>query len=144
MSSLKTEGRMMSVDDWRDKNIQQVDDDLDKDPSLIDPNLEGYRKNVPDHTWDEEFSADMTYDGAQYEQDVDTKDRNEQSYQITGWIAVILSIASFFIMPIIMAAAGIILGVISRTKRARTLGNTAIVISIISFAYFLFIRPMIF
>lgn len=134
------------MDDWRDKNIQQVDNDLDKDSSLIDPNLEGYRKNVPDHTWDEEFSADMTYDSTHHDQheDKDTKGRNEQSYQITGWIAVILSIASFFIMPIIMAAAGVILGVISRTKRARTLGNTAIVISIISFAYFLFIRPMIF
>jgi len=144
MSSLKTEGRMMSVDDWRDKNTQQVDADMDEDSSIIDPHLKGYRKNVPDHTWDEEFSADMTYDGTLDEEDVDTKGRNEQSYQITGWIAVILSIASFFIMPLIMAAAGVILGVISRTKRARTLGNTAIVISIISFAYFLFIRPMIF
>lgn len=126
------------MEDWRDKNIQETNDD----DTLLDPDLEGHRRIIPKRTWDEEFSADMTYDDA--EKDAIQEDQNEQSFQITGWIAVALSIVSFFIMPIIMAAAGIILGVISRGKRARTLGNTAIIISVISFAYFLFIRPMIF
>lgn len=132
------------MEDWRDKNIAPFDENDDDDSSLIDPNLEGYRKNVPDHTWDEEFSADMTLDDANIDNELEEDDtHDEKSYQITGWIAVALSLISFFVMPVIMAAAGIILGVISRNKRTHALGNTAIIISIVSFAYFLFIRPMI-
>ncbi len=129
------------MEDWRDKNFKETNDD----DSLPGSDLEGHRRIIPKRTWDEEFSADMTYDDVKKDTlDDDLVDNNEQSFQITGWIAVALSIISFFIMPIIMAAAGIILGVISRSKRARTLGNTAIIISIISLAYFLFVRPMIF
>lgn len=133
------------MEDWRDKNVEQVHNERDDESSLIDPHLKEYHKNVPEHTWDEEFSADMAYDDANNTFQIDEKEhRNEQSFQITGWIAIVLSLVSFFVLPIITASVGIILGVISRNKRAKTLGNTAIVISIISFAYFLFIRPMIF
>lgn len=134
------------MEDWRDKNMKHVDEDefIDEE-TLLDPHLKGHRRVVPERIWDEEFSADMTYNDVERDLQVDDKEQiDEQSFQITGWIAIILSIVSFIIMPIIMAAAGIILGVISRSKRAKVLGNTAIVISIISFSYSLFIKPMIF
>lgn len=58
-----------------------------------------------------------------------------------GWLAVVLSIASFFIMPVILGAAGIIVGFISKRRGADTLGNTAIIAGVISILLTLFFAP---
>ncbi|MYL33451.1 hypothetical protein GLW08_09125 [Pontibacillus yanchengensis] len=58
-----------------------------------------------------------------------------------GWLAVILSVLSFFILPVIMGAAGIIVGFIARRRGADTLGNTAIIAGAISIVLTLFLAP---
>ncbi|KGX93605.1 hypothetical protein N781_11305 [Pontibacillus halophilus JSM 076056 = DSM 19796] len=55
-----------------------------------------------------------------------------------GWIAVIVSIVSFFIFPIIFGAVGVIMGFMARRRGAETLGNTAIVAGAISVVLSLF------
>ncbi|MEE6130966.1 hypothetical protein CHN50_06845 [Priestia aryabhattai] len=58
-----------------------------------------------------------------------------------GRFALILSILSLFFLPIILGAAGIILGFIARRKGANTLGAWAIGIGIVSIIVGTFILP---
>ncbi|QHC04790.1 DUF4190 domain-containing protein [Anoxybacillus sp. PDR2] len=58
-----------------------------------------------------------------------------------GWTALVLSLLSLFMMPIILGAAGIIVGFIARRRGARTLGAWAIGIGIVSIIVKLFILP---
>lgn len=55
-----------------------------------------------------------------------------------GWIGLSVAILSFFFAPLILGAAGIILGIISKRRGADTLGNMAIIISVISIAFSIF------
>ncbi|GAA0443220.1 hypothetical protein GCM10008983_20510 [Lentibacillus halophilus] len=87
---------------------------------------------------DEEFAAEITADDAEAKKDDDT-----DATSIYGWVAVALSIISYFLMPIILGGAGVILGFISRNRGSETLGNTAIVAGGISILIRLFILPYV-
>ncbi|MDY0408455.1 DUF4190 domain-containing protein [Virgibacillus soli] len=63
--------------------------------------------------------------------------------QSVGWVALALSIISFFWLPVIMGAAGIIVGIVARNRHAETLGNIAIGAGIVSIVLSLFIRPFV-
>lgn len=58
-----------------------------------------------------------------------------------GWLALALSIISLFVMPVIMGAAGIIIGFIARRRGAKGLGAWAIGIGAISIIVGIFILP---
>lgn len=58
-----------------------------------------------------------------------------------GWLALALSIISLFVMPVIMGAAGIIIGFIARRRGATGLGAWAIGIGVISIVVGIFILP---
>jgi hypothetical protein len=58
-----------------------------------------------------------------------------------GWTALILAILSLFLMPVLLGAAGLIVGFIARRRGARTLGSWAIGISAVSLIIGLFIAP---
>lgn len=60
-----------------------------------------------------------------------------------GWLAVILAVLSYFIAPVILGAAGIIFGFVSKSRGADTLGNTAIIAGAISIIITLFIAPFV-
>ncbi|WP_077621488.1 DUF4190 domain-containing protein [Sediminibacillus massiliensis] len=60
-----------------------------------------------------------------------------------GWVAVILAALSFFMMPVVLGAAAIIFGFISRNRGADTLGNTAIIAGAISIVLALFVAPFV-
>lgn len=62
---------------------------------------------------------------------------------IYGWVGLGLSVISFFIIPLLFAGAGIILGFIARGREAQVLGNTAIITGVISILFRLFILPLI-
>lgn len=93
---------------------------------------------------DEEFAAEMTADDisgtVRDEEDTET---GTQANSAFGWIALSLSIISFFIMPIILGGAGIIVGFISRSRGADTLGNTAIIAGAASILITLFVLPYV-
>ncbi|MFC4388513.1 DUF4190 domain-containing protein [Gracilibacillus marinus] len=59
-----------------------------------------------------------------------------------GWIGLVLAIASFFVWPLIMAIGGLIFGFISKKQGADTLGNAAIVVSIISLLVSIIMIPL--
>ncbi|MCG5103063.1 hypothetical protein [Oceanobacillus alkalisoli] len=74
---------------------------------------------------DEEYAAEFAMD------DTDTH-HNEDVISTYGWIGIVLSFLSFLIWPVFMGAVGIILGFVSRSKGADTLGNIAIGIGALS------------
>ncbi len=58
-----------------------------------------------------------------------------------GIFALVLSILSLLIMPIILGAAGIIAGIYARNRDAKTMGNWAIALGSISIIASLFLSP---
>lgn len=58
-----------------------------------------------------------------------------------GITALIVSILSLFILPLLMGIAGIIIGVIARRKGAKSLGTWAIMIGALSIVIGIFILP---
>lgn len=76
--------------------------------------------------------------------DEEVQEHNDQDVKnVYGWIAIALSVVSFFFVPILFAGAGVILGFIARNKDATILGNTAITIGVVSVLIRLFIMPLI-
>ncbi|SDD19967.1 hypothetical protein SAMN05421663_107231 [Terribacillus halophilus] len=106
-------------------------------------------------------------DKEQFDQDVKTKHDVETSAEISpaqdsyrrsekeggqqttdtgkvfGYIALILSVASFFFAPILVGAAGIVFGVLAKRKGADTLGNIALIVSILAIVISLFTAPYV-
>lgn len=71
----------------------------------------------------------------------DTHENNSkaEANSTYGWIGIVLSFLSFLVWPLLFSAAGIILGFMSRSKGADTLGNIAIGIGAVSLIIRLFI-----
>lgn len=98
---------------------------------------------------DNEFKEDQMEVGDEVLQDDDfhlslheEKDEPELK-SVFGWIALFVSFFSFIFAPYAFAIAGIILGFIARTRNAVLLGNTAIVVGILSIIVRLVIMPFI-
>ncbi|MEN2765970.1 hypothetical protein [Ornithinibacillus xuwenensis] len=90
---------------------------------------------------DEETAAELTADD--YRRSAAFEGDTEQANTAMGWIALALSIASFFWAPILLGGAGIIVGFIARNRDANTLGNIAIAAGAISILITLFILPFV-
>lgn len=120
------------MDDYKRYRNRDAEDPANRVESNRD-----FVETEPDSKRDEEFSAEFTaddYDGVNSDGDVNS------TY---GWIGIALSVVSFFMMPIILGAAGIILGFVSRSRGADTLGNIAIAAGAISIIITLFILPFV-
>ncbi len=74
--------------------------------------------------------------------DTDTNDRGMAGTGL-GWLALALSIISLFVMPVLMGAAGIIIGFVARRRGATGLGAWAIGIGVVSIIVGIFILPFI-
>jgi len=98
------------------------------------------QSTIQNNSEDEEFSTEFTADdsmiNSEFKEDVDN-----QATNVMGWAAVILSVLSLFVMPILFGGAGIIVGFISRNREAEWLGNTAIIVGAISIVLSFFFRP---
>lgn len=81
--------------------------------------------------YDEEVAAEII-DTDSPEVIEDNDNELQLTNNIYGWIAIALSLLSFFIMPYVFAVASIVLGFIARTRHRTILGNAAIGIGIIS------------
>jgi hypothetical protein len=68
-------------------------------------------------------------------------ERTEESGKGVGFAALVLSILSLFVMPILFGAAGIVLGFIARRKGSTGLGNWAIGLGAVSIIVGMFIVP---
>jgi len=111
------------------ENDDIVNTGIDDTPDVMQEKLE-----------DEEFSTEFTANDAisSYEED----DETDESNNMIGWVAVALSILSLFMMPVLFGGAGIVVGFISRNRNAEWLGNTAIIVGVISILISLFFLPL--
>lgn len=66
-----------------------------------------------------------------------------QGASMIGGLALALSIISLFILPIILGAAGIIVGFMARRRGSEKMGNWAIGIGIVSIVISLFLAPFL-
>ncbi|MFD1850261.1 hypothetical protein [Oceanobacillus bengalensis] len=92
----------------------------------------------PDSSRNEEYAAEFTANDYEVRNMADSDGEVNTMY---GWIGLALSIISFFVWPVILGAAGIIMGFVSRSRGADTLGNIAIAAGAISILITLFIIP---
>lgn len=96
--------------------------------------------------FDEEYAAEMTVN--EYQQPLTSEPEVTKKAQVDvqtgfGWLALVMAIVSFFILPIFLSIAAIIFGFIAKGKGADTLGNIAIVAGGLSFVLTLFIVPVV-
>jgi len=89
---------------------------------------------------DEEYATDEAVDRSLVD-NVRDEDVSAVEGVGLGWLALILSAIGLFFLPIIMGAAGIIIGIIARKKGARTLGAWAVGIGASAIVILLFTAP---
>jgi hypothetical protein len=97
----------------------------------------------PESGYEEELAQEMTADDFNRPVKSEEQETNMQDNVRTGmgWLAIVLSALSFFMMPILLGAAGIIFGFVSKNRGADTLGNTAIIAGAIAIVLSLFVAP---
>ncbi|MFD1363038.1 hypothetical protein [Lentibacillus salinarum] len=126
------------------ENGPKLEEQPDTD-DMVATNFDGDQPRVEDirSRRDEELASEMTVDDVD-EPVVDSdEDNGTEANSAFGWIALALSIVSYFVMPIILGAAGIIMGFVSRNRGSETLGNTAIIAGGISILITLFVLPYV-
>lgn len=125
------------------KTKPAYNDDLE-DPGGIENNLIDEPVFIPDQKRDEEIAAEMT--SLDEETIINKKydnDYDDQLSNIPGWIALGLAVLSFFMMPIIIGGAAIIVGFVARNRGALWLGNISIAIGVVSIIVRLFLIPFV-
>ncbi|MEQ6387893.1 hypothetical protein RZN22_00975 [Bacillaceae bacterium S4-13-58] len=105
-----------------------------------------FDKGYPNDDFDEEIAQEVAIDRKDFPHEPIRNQEKETEMKSDvpvgwGWTGVILSFLSFFMMPVILGAAGIISGFVARRRGANTLGNTAIVVGVISIVLSLFFAP---
>jgi hypothetical protein len=124
MADERYRGENEKYDDWQG-NVYKPQRDVNNDFDFM-----------------EETSAEITApyrDNANRADNRATEDATEG--RGIGWLALTLSIISLFVLPVLLGAAGIILGFIARRRGAEGLGAWAIGIGVVSIIVGVFILP---
>lgn len=100
---------------------------------------EGHRTPEPDNDRNRRKFLEET--ASEFTEPVRNVEREDDVQHAYGWIALALSIISFFFLPVLFAIAGVILGIVARNRQSYILGYSAIVLGIISLIVQLFIMP---
>ncbi|MCR8847168.1 DUF4190 domain-containing protein [Rossellomorea sp. SC111] len=114
-----------------DRNLQDID--VYYDNPETDVNRDDYREETA-----AEIAAPMNV-SRDFEDDA--AEDTTTSGRVLGYSALALSILSLFILPVIMGAAGIVLGFVARRRGAEMLGAWAIGIGAVSIIVGLFVLP---
>lgn len=99
-----------------------------------------------DNTYKEETAAEFTVPQRGNQNDATGSNRENGSEQrnagtTLGVTGLALSVLSLFMMPILLGAAGIVLGIIARRRGAKTMGSWAIGVGAVSIIVGIFILP---
>ncbi|UCZ54534.1 DUF4190 domain-containing protein [Bacillus shivajii] len=86
--------------------------------------------------------VDLSSDKTREVEDTENEDEAVAGKGV-GTLALALSIVSLFFLPIIFAAAGLVLGFVSLNRHAKGLGYTAIAISAFSIIMSVFFAPFV-
>ena len=114
-----------------DRNLQDIDVYYDNPDT--DVNKQEYREETA-----AEIAAPMNV-SRDFEDDA--VEESTTSGRVLGYSSLALSILSLFILPVIMGAAGIVLGFVARRRGAEMLGAWAIGIGAVSIIVGLFVLP---
>lgn len=109
----------------------KTDANKDMDEGHRRPNEE---REHDTRTFLEETSSEFTHP-------IREEARENEVQHAYGWIALALSVISFFFLPVLFAVSGIIVGIIARNRQSTILGYSAIVLGIISLIVQLFVLP---
>jgi|SRR5690625_77852 len=134
----KIEREVLLVNDFNpnNPNTRKDLDELNVEPRQTEESS----VHIPDYSRDEETAGEIS--PVQYETTDDEDDRvGTRLNSVSGWIGIALAVMSFFMLPVILGVAGIIVGFIARSRDAEWLGNTAISVGVISLIVRLFIVP---
>ncbi|KAA0560514.1 DUF4190 domain-containing protein [Rossellomorea aquimaris] len=113
-----------------DRNLQDIDVYYDNPETDVSKE---YREETA-----AEIAAPMSV-SRDFEED--NAEDTTTSGRVLGYSALALSILSLFILPVIMGAAGIVLGFVARRRGAEMLGAWAIGIGAVSIIIGLFVLP---
>jgi hypothetical protein len=108
----------------------------DRNRTYNESYVQSIRNDEPEHDFMEETAGEIAEPVRRY----DERDEEANGAGL-GWLALALSIISLFIWPVLLGAAGIIVGFIARRRGAETLGAWAIGIGIVAIIVRLFIMP---
>ncbi|WP_224773253.1 DUF308 domain-containing protein [Metabacillus idriensis] len=105
----------------------------------------GYNRPDVSEDYKEETAAEIAAPAtlrrdADYDRDEEKSDTAADGRRM-GYLAIVLSVISLFVFPVILGAAGIIVGFIARRRGAEALGVWAIGIGIVSLILGIFILP---
>lgn len=123
-----------------DTNVRKIRDD---DFEYVDPNLGANADSSYNEETAAEVAAPINYGTTKREANNQGNNTNDNvaSGAGLGWLALALSIISLFVMPVLLGAAGIIIGFIARRRGATGLGAWAIGIGAVSIIVGIFILP---
>lgn len=112
--------------------------------NYIDPNID----TPNNHDFMEETAAEVTTPistpiNKPVRRDNTLQNKDAVTGNGIGWLALALSIISLFVWPVILGAAGIIVGFIARRRGAEGLGAWAIGIGVVSIIIGIFIVPFV-
>jgi hypothetical protein len=125
---------------YEDHIVNERNDHRDIDDHDDDHALSFSDRFDGDHDYNEEVAAETAFDPP-FTRDI--RDDNDDVAGGTGigWLSLVLSVIGLFFLPVIMGAAGIIIGIIARRQGARALGAWAIGIGIAAIVIKLFTAP---
>ncbi|GEL78294.1 hypothetical protein [Tenuibacillus multivorans] len=97
---------------------------------------------------DTEFASETaTLNPNELDRDKLKKEEKEAHYEQHvdagwGWIALVVSLLSFFVWTLLFAVVGAVIGIYAKRRGADTLGNIAIGLAILAVAVRLFVFPI--
>lgn len=137
----KTEREVLRVDDY---NVNNPNTRKDQEDLNIEPRqTEKSSVHIPDYSRDEETAGELSpvrYEATDNDDDAHIGTRLNS---VSGWIGIALAVMSFFMLPVILGVAAIIVGFVARSRDAEWLGNAAISVGVISLIVRLFIVPFV-
>ena len=86
----------------------------------------------------------LTYEANDDNENVENNEAEDQGTRWVGGVALTLSILSLFFLPVLLGAAGLIVGFVARRRGSEGMGNWAIGIGAVSLIISLFITPFFF
>ncbi|MBM7554750.1 DUF4190 domain-containing protein [Thalassobacillus pellis] len=102
-----------------------------------------YDENYDEKRHEEEFAQEMAIPNETLQSEERETDMQSDVQTGFGWLALILAGLSFFMAPVLLGGAGIVLGFMAKRRGADTLGNTAIFLGAVSVILSLFIAPFV-
>ncbi|WP_243386308.1 DUF308 domain-containing protein [Bacillus kexueae] len=84
---------------------------------------------------------DLPFNAVDRDEDNQELDNGIDNSRTMGYVGLALSVISLFVLPVLLGAAGIVVGFMARRRGSSTLGSWAIGIGIVSVVLGLFVLP---